>query len=78
MKRRAIKGLSVILLLAITFPLKVEAWFTTDHPILASKADLCKPLPRPPKKRCVLPVDEILLKAEDTKRDLDSSSTIGC
>lgn len=60
-----IKSIVVSLLissLAMVFPLKSGAWFATDHTILASKGKQCVSLPKPPQKRCTLPVDEIFLK----------------
>ncbi len=59
------KRLSIILSLFIMlfYPLTSEAWFATHHKLLAEKAESCIPLPKPPKKRCVKPVDDLILKA---------------
>jgi len=63
MKIKKAMSAVIVFTLFLSFPLTTEAWFATDHTILASKGEQCVSLPKPPQKRCALPVDDIFLKA---------------
>ena len=60
--KKAVSAVMVLTFL-LFFPLTAEAWFAMDHPVLASQGEQCISLPRPPQKRCALPVDELVLKS---------------
>ena len=63
MRAKRVSSSLVLFLFIVSLPLTSEAWFLTHHMKLASKGEQCVSLPKPPKKRCALPVDDILLKA---------------